>query len=364
MAQQTSSPEQPTPHSEQSTPRYNRHTPPQKHRARRGFSTFVFIALPVLCILISLGVGSYPINPADILKIFYGRIVGQELVSDSIAVGLVWQVRLPRIIAAVLVGAGLSVAGAVFQGLFKNPLASPYTLGVSNGAGFGASLAIVLSLSSLYVQASAIACGLISVGLTFLIASRAQKTTVTLILSGMLVGSLFSSLISLIKFVADPFDKLPTIVFWLMGSLAGADYNRILAILPFYLVAMAILYLFRWKINVLSMGDQEARSYGIDVRRDRGIAIVACSVITALVVSISGIIGWVGIVIPHLARMITGPDFRRIIPVSMSLGICYLLIIDDLCRSLTATEIPIGVITGIIGVPLFIYFIYQKKVRW
>ena len=168
----------------------------------------------------------------------------------------------------------------------------------------------------------------------------------------------------LLKFVADPTEKLPQIVYWLMGSLSNITYESILMILPLYIVAMAVLFLYRWRVNVLSLGDKEAKSFGLNVARDRGILIVACSVVTALVVSISGIIGWVGIVVPHLARMLVGPDFRRLLPASISLGICYLIAIDDLCRTVTAFEIPIGVITGIIGVPMFLYFIYRRKVSW
>ena len=324
----------------------------------------VFITLPLCLILISLAIGAYDISVSEVVQIVCGKITGKEPAIDAMAVNLIWQVRLPRVLGAVLVGAGLGVSGAVFQGLFRNPLASPYTLGVSNGAGFGASIAIVCSLSSLMIQMSAITFGLLSVGLTFLLAARGRRSTVTLVLSGMLVSSLFSSLVSLIKFMADPFEKLPEIIFWIMGSLSGISYEKLLRILPAYVISMAVILLFRWKLNVLSLGEQEARSFGIHVKRDRGISIVACSVLTALAVSISGIIGWVGIVIPHLARMIVGPDFRKLIPASLSLGICYLLVIDDLCRTLTASEIPIGVVTGIIGAPLFIYFIYKGKVSW
>lgn len=335
----------------------------KENRSIRGLGVCFFL-LPLGIILISLGTGSYDISPGEVAGIIAGRLTGREMVPDAMAASLLWEVRLPRVIGAVLVGAGLAVSGAVFQGLFKNPLASPYTLGVSNGAGFGAGVAIVLSLPSMMVQLWAIAFGLLSVGLTFLLSMRSRKSTVTLVLSGMLVSSLFSSLVSLIKFMADPFEKLPEIIFWIMGSLSGVSYDKIMRILPAYAVSMAVILLLRWKLNVLSIGDQEARSFGIHVRRDRGIAIVACSVLTALVVSISGIIGWVGIVIPHMSRMIVGPDFRKLIPVSASLGICYLLVIDDLCRTLTASEIPIGVVTGIIGVPIFLYFIYKRKVSW
>lgn len=320
--------------------------------------------MPLFLILYSLTLGAYQISSGDVARILYGGILGQPWTGDAMAASMIWEVRLPRVLGAVLVGAGLSVSGAVFQGMFKNPLADPYTLGVSNGAGFGASVAIVLAMPSVLVQLSAIGFGLLSVALTFLLAMRSKHSTVTLILSGLLVSSLFSSLVSLIKFMADPFEKLPAIVFWIMGSLAGMSYDKILRILPAYLIAMSVLLVFRWKLNVLSLGDQEAKSFGINVKRDRGIAVVACSVITALVVSISGIIGWVGIVIPHLSRMIVGPDFRKLLPVSISLGICYLLIIDAICRTLTASEIPIGVVTGILGIPLFFYFIYKRKVSW
>ena len=322
------------------------------------------IALPLLFAVGSLALGAYAISPLEVCQIILARITGQGAGVDPMAANLVWEVRMPRVLAAAMVGAGLSATGALFQGLFKNPLAAPDTLGVSNGAGFGAALAIVLGLSGFGTQVGAIVFGLVAVGLAFAIVSRGRASTVTLILSGMLIGSLFSSLVSLLKFVADPTEKLPQIVYWLMGSLSGVGYDAILAVLPLYLVFMAVLFLFRWKANVLSLGDAEARSFGIDVGRDRGIIIASCSVVTAVTVGRSGIVGWVGIVVPHLARMFVGPDFRRLLPASISLGMCYLIAIDDLCRTVSAFEIPIGVITGIIGVPMFLYFIYRRKVAW
>lgn len=322
------------------------------------------IALPVVFLVGSLALGAYAISPFEVFEIIVSRFTGNTEGVDQMAAGIVWQTRLPRALAAALVGAGLAATGALFQGLFRNPLAAPDTLGVSNGAGFGAGLAIILGASAVGTQLGAIAFGLAAVGLTFAVVSRGRANTVTLILSGMLIGSLFSSLVALLKFVADPTEKLPQIVYWLMGSLSNITYESILMILPLYIVAMAVLFLYRWRVNVLSLGDKEAKSFGLNVARDRGILIVACSVVTALVVSISGIIGWVGIVVPHLARMLVGPDFRRLLPASISLGICYLIAIDDLCRTVTAFEIPIGVITGIIGVPMFLCFIYRRKVSW
>lgn len=324
----------------------------------------VLIALPVVFLVGSLALGAYAISPFEVFEIIVSRFTGNTEGVDQMAAGIVWQTRLPRALAAALVGAGLAATGALFQGLFRNPLAAPDTLGVSNGAGFGAGLAIILGASAVGTQLGAIAFGLAAVGLAFAVVSRGRANTVTLILSGMLIGSLFSSLVALLKFVADPTEKLPQIVYWLMGSLSNITYESILMILPLYIVAMAVLFLYRWRVNVLSLGDKEAKSFGLNVARDRGILIVACSVVTALVVSISGIIGWVGIVVPHLARMLVGPDFRRLLPASISLGICYLIAIDDLCRTVTAFEIPIGVITGIIGVPMFLYFIYRRKVSW
>ncbi|MGP1442190.1 MAG: FecCD family ABC transporter permease [Anaerovoracaceae bacterium] len=324
----------------------------------------IFILLPIVFILVSLCVGAYKVSIPDVFKILTSIITSKTDGLEDMAISIVIDTRLPRILGAAMAGAGLSVSGAVFQSLFGNPLADPYTLGVSNGAGFGAAIAIVLSLSTVGVQITAMIFGMGAVGLTFLLSAKDVRSTITIILSGMLVSALFSSLISLIKFTADPFEKLPQIIYWLMGTLVGVNYKGLLSILPAYLLSMLVLFLYRWRINVLSMGSTQAKSFGIDTRNDRMAVIFASTLLTSLVVSISGIIGWVGIVIPHLARMIVGPDFRRLMPACVSLGICYLILIDDLCRTLTSLEIPIGVITGIIGIPIFVYFIYTKKVNW
>ena len=321
----------------------------------------LLVALPVAAVVLSLAVGAYAIEPGKVLAIIWSGLTGRAYEADPMAASLVWQVRMPRILASLLVGGALSVAGAVFQGVFRNPLASPYTLGVSNGAGFGAALGILLGAGMVATQLGAIGFGVFTVALTFLVASRSRRSNVTLVLAGMLVSSLFASLVSLLKFVADPTEKLPQIVYWLMGSFSSVSYEKILMIVPLYALA---LFALRWRLNVLALGDIEARSFGVDVRRDRGVAIVAASVLAALSVSVSGIIGWVGIVVPHLARMVAGPDFRRLLPASFSLGVVYLLVIDDVCRALTSMEIPIGVVTGIVGVPVFLYFIYRKKVSW
>lgn len=324
----------------------------------------VLCAAFVVVFICSLSLGTYHIAPLDVVALIAGLPTSESLQDAAMAHSLIWDVRIPRVCAAALIGAGLSCAGAVFQGLFRNPLASPYTLGVSNGAGFGAALAIVLSANALGIQFTSIACGLVAVLLTFLIAAQGKKSTVTLILSGMLIGSLFASLVALLKFCADPTEKLPQIVYWLMGSLSGITSASLLSILPFYCICLLLILLLRWRINVLSMGDTTAASFGIHVARERGIIICAASVLTALLVSIAGIIGWIGIVVPHLSRMLIGPNFKQLIPTSCVLGGAYLIIIDDICRCATALEIPLGVITGIVGVPLFLYFIRKKKVDW
>ena len=336
-------------------------SPTMKKRLGAG----ALILLPILCVLFSLTLGAYRITAADVFRILFGKVSG-NMPADikPLQVSMVMDVRLPRILGAVAVGTALAVSGGVFQALFGNPLADPYTLGVSNGAGFGAALAIVLSASSAAVQLSALGFGILSVGMTFLLAGKNRRAPVSLILSGMLVSAFFSSLVSLLKFTADPYEKLPQIIYWLMGSLTGVRYRKLAVILPGFAAALVILFLYRWRINILSMGNREAQSMGVNVQRDRTVVILAATLLTALAVSISGIIGWVGIVIPHLSRMIVGPDLRKLMPASASLGICYLLIIDDLCRTLTSLEIPIGVITGMIGIPIFVVFIARQKVSW
>ena len=322
------------------------------------------VVLPLFIIIISLMIGSYSIDPSSVFEMIFKGFTGSESEESAVTQNLFWTIRFPRVLCAALAGAGLSLAGAVFQSIFKNPLASPYTLGVSNGAGFGAAFGIVLSLGTIGIQFSSVLFGLISIGITFLLAAKSRSSTASLILAGMLVSALFSSLISVLKLLADPFEKLPQIVFWLMGSLSSSTMAKFLYILPMCSLCILIIILYRWKINVMSMGDQEARSFGVNISRDRAIVVVMASILTAMIVSISGIIGWVGIVVPHLARLTVGPDFRKILPACVSYGICYLVIIDDVCRVISTSEIPIGVVTGIIGAPLFIFFIIKKRVEW
>lgn len=311
----------------------------------------------VVLIVASLAVGYYTIPVKTILQLF----TGGSGVPDQVRT-IVFNIRIPRIVASFLVGAGLSVSGAAFQGMFKNPLVSPDILGVSMGAGLGASLAISLGLSALSTQAFAFAFGIATVFLSYFIGSRAKfDNTVSLVLAGTMLGALANSLISVLKYIADPNDVLPAITFWLMGSFAKVDFAALQFSAVPMLVAGAILLSMRWKLNLLTLGDEEAKSIGINPGVTRLAAITAATVICSAAVCASGVIGWVGLMIPHMARGILGADYRRLLPASCLLGGFYLLLMDDLARSLISVEIPIGVLTSICGVPFFIFLIVNKK---
>jgi iron complex transport system permease protein len=264
-----------------------------------------------------------------------------------------------------LVGGGLSLAGASFQGLFRNPLVSPDILGVAAGAGFGAALGILVSGNPWVIQVSAFAFGIVAVAVTYGIGRvYHNSSTLILVLAGIIVGSLFSALLSLAKYVADPYDTLPAIIFWLMGSLSSVSNTDIIAVAPPILLGSICLYLIRWRINLLSLGEEEAQALGLDTKRMTVVLVISSTIVTASAVCISGIIGWVGLVVPHIGRMLVGPDFRNLIPVSAVLGASFLLVVDDIARTLTATEIPLGILTALIGAPFFAYLLTRKKVGW
>lgn len=327
-------------------------------------SLILLVFLPIILFFASFLMGRYPISPVDVVRTILSPIFPQLTVSSTVNT-IVWQIRLPRILAALLVGASLSMAGTAFQGIFKNPLVSSDLLGVSNGAGFGAALAILLSGSSIVIQVFAFVFGIISVSITYLI-SKAYKAggILILVLSGVAISAFFNSLISGIKFIADPEDKLPEIVYWLMGSLASVTMNEIIMIIIPLFIGFIILYLLRWQMNILAMGDEEAQSLGLNPSRVRLIIIAACTLLTSAAVSISGIIGWIGMIIPHMARMIVGPDNKVLLPASLSLGASFLLLIDNISRVVISIEIPIGILTAVIGVPIFLYLLRRGYSEW
>ena len=315
----------------------------------------VLLLLLVALICVSSLLGRCAVRASDVLAACLGWMGLAPTVHGGAQV--VMELRLPRIVGAVLVGAALSVSGAAYQVMFRNPMVSPTILGVSAGAAFGAAIAILLSLPVLVVHLTTFGGGLLAVAITYVVGvkfCRGGNTTLAIILSGIIVSTLFTSLLSMIKYVADPYDKLPVIVYWLMGSLASITRDNL--ILP--------LYFLRWKINLLSFGDEEAKSLGIPVERLRLTVIICATLMTAAAVAISGIIGLVGFVVPHLVRFIVGPDFRFLLPGSALMGGLFLLASDNLARTLWTMEIPLGILTSLFGVPFFLYLLIKYHHSW
>ena len=322
---------------------------------------------PICLFIVTLFLGRYFISPRDVLAILGQKIfrLPIETYWTETLETVVIRVRLPRAIMAALVGAGLSMSGASFQGMFQNPLVSPFILGVSAGASFGAALGLVLELPAIGIQFLAFISGLLAVVITYLTARIYKVTPVLmLVLSGMVVSTFFQAMLSLLKFLADDEEKLPAITFWLMGSLGSVGLKDLaIATIPI-LVSMTGLFLLRWRLNVLSMGEREARSLGVNNEAIKAMIIVCTTIISSTAVAFCGIIGWVGQVIPHFCRMVVGPDHRVLIPATMLVGAGYLILIDNLCRLLTATEIPLGILTAVIGAPVFAYLLRKTKGGW
>ena len=321
--------------------------------------------LPIIVGLISIGVGRYQIDFIVQIQILLSQIVPMEQTWTNMEETVVMNVRLPRILLAMLIGGGLSIAGAAFQGMFANPLVSPDILGVSAGAGFGASIGILLFGNSFTMQIMALVMGMLAIGFTFLIGGVKREMPIfMLVLAGVVTSALFQALISLVKFLADPEEKLPAITYWLMGSLGTASYSDLMIGGPIILVGILILYVLRWRLNILSLSEEEALSLGVSVNKLKWLVILGATLITAAAVSIAGIIGWVGLIIPHIARMIVGSNNQYVLPASISIGAVYLLFIDNLARSLTAAEIPLSILTAIIGAPFFAYLLRKTGGGW
>jgi iron complex transport system permease protein len=325
----------------------------------------VLTLAPVAVFFASLLVGRFVIAPTDVARILWSQLFPIEHDWSASVETIVMQIRLPRSIMAMFVGAGLAASGAAYQGMFRNPLVSPDILGVTAAAGFGAALALLLSRNAVELQLIAFAFGIVGVLLTYLLATVYRATPVLmLVLSGVVVAAFFSALLSGTKYVADPESKLPAITYWLLGSLNATSTRSLAMALPPIAVGGMGLMLVRWQLNVLAMGDEEARSLGIRTELLKGIVIACTTLITAACVSVCGIVGWVGLVVPHLGRMLVGPDHRALLPATLSIGATYLLFIDCVARSAVATEIPLGILTAMIGAPFFGYLLRKTRGSW
>jgi len=331
----------------------------------RSAAFLLMLAALVAALALALAVGPYPLNLSDVLH-GGARALGLEGGAPSPGEIVFGRVRLPRVAAGMLVGAALAGAGAAYQTLFRNPLVSPDILGVASGAGLGAVVGILLSLPVAGIQGLAFAGGLVTVALVYLIAAalRGHDRTLVLVLGGVVVGALAGACISLVKILADPYDQLPAITFWLLGSLAGVKLGDLAVAAPLVLVGLVPLVLFRWRIGVLSLGDDEARALGVDVAKLRAAVIAAATLMTASVVAISGVIGWIGLMIPHIARMLVGPNFSRLLPAAMLLGAAFMLVVDTTARSLARVETPLGILTAVLGAPFFLWLLARGKKTW
>ncbi|WP_442899655.1 FecCD family ABC transporter permease [Eubacterium sp.] len=334
-----------------------------KAKLKQSHRSILCLSITLLAVMfISFFLGRLDITPEQLLGILSAPLTGAVPFWTAQQASIVLYSRLPRILLAVMVGACLSTAGASYQGIFQNPMAAPDILGASAGAAFGASLAIINGWNGALIMLSAFFFSMVTVLVVYIISRMAKgDQTLGLVLSGIMISSLFSAGTSFIKLVADTQTQLPAITYWLMGSLNGSTMADVrFAAFPM-LLGMIPLFLIRWRINVLSIGDTEALTMGVDVRMVRFIVIVCSTLMTAASVAVSGMIGWVGLVIPHLSRRLVGNDYRSLIPATMLLGGCFLLVVDDISRNLLSTELPLGILNAVIGVPFFIYLLLRRE---
>ena len=345
------------------------------HRASStlpGRAGLIALAIAMLAAAIaSLAIGRYSI---DVSLLAATLTHFPEAVSTMIAGGdlpneelVLFKMRLPRIVGAILIGGALGMAGAAFQGMFRNPMVSPDLLGASAGAGFGAACAMLVAAPVGVITGSAFLVGLLAVFLTYLISiavGKGSANNVVLVLAGVVISALFQACISITKYVADPYSQLPGITFFLMGGLSSVTWKDVAVLTAPVAIGAVVLYGLRWRINILSLDDEESRALGMETQRVRAIVIVFATLITAVSVAVSGIIGWVGLVIPHFVRMLFGPDYRRLLPASFFGGALYLLIMDDIARGMFPMEIPIGILTALVGAPVFVLLLLRFKGGW
>ena len=328
---------------------------------RFRISLAVLAVLTVVVFISAISIGRLNAEqPFDAIKSLF-QAMGVDAGVSTVVFNYIVLLRLPRVLTTLLVGAGLAVAGVGMQAVFKNPLAAPDTLGVSAGAGFGAALSIILGLSSVFTQLFAFGFAALAVGLSLLLAKGKSKSITNVILTGIVIAAVFSAGLSLIQVLASPTDQLPRIVFWLMGSFSNSGYGTLIYLAPIVLLSMTVIIVLRWRINVLMFSDNEATTLGVKVRVLRVIIIICSTLITATCVSAVGIIGWVGLVIPHISRMIFGSNNRYVVPTSIFMGAIFITVIDTLSRVITPYELPISIITALVGAPIFLILLRIKR---
>ena len=332
--------------------------------SKAGYARLVFVtglALAALTVA-ALCMGRFSMNPADVLRVFHAALVGGE--ADEAMANIVFLVRLPRVAASLLIGAALSLSGAVYQSTFRNPLISPDLLGVSSGASLGAAIALYWSLSLRAVQLFAFAGGILAVLLATGVPKLLRNSSnLMLVLSGIIISSFMNALIGVVKFVSREQDQLSSIVFWQMGSLARVNTAQLLSVMPPILLCMVLMLALSWRLNVLSLGEEEARTVGVDIPKLRGAAILCASLLTACSVCVSGTIGWIGLIIPHFGRLICGSDNTKLLPVAVMLGGGFLLAVDTFARCLTSMEIPLSILSGLVGAPFYAWLLYRQRVK-
>ncbi|MFV0427233.1 MAG: FecCD family ABC transporter permease [Beutenbergiaceae bacterium] len=344
-------------------------TPPPENPPRRAWNrkhtlVLVFTCLLPVCFVISLGVGRFWVPPDQVVRILAANtgLWAVEPTWTDHMYTVITSIRAPRILAAMLVGGALAIAGAAFQGIFRNPLVSPGLLGISDGAAVGAAAAILLRLPALTIQFAALGMGLVTVFITTRIPRLfRQNSPLMLVLAGVIMSGFMTALLGVAKYVADPEEELGQIVFWTLGSVATVRLSDIALVVVPMLVAMVLLLMLRWRVTLLSLGDAEARSLGINVKTVRGVIIICATIATAGAVSLAGTVSWVGLIIPHLARLAVGEENRFLVPLSLIMGAIFMLVVDTIARTLTGSEIPLSIVTGILGAPLFLWLLGRQR---
>lgn len=334
-------------------------------KGRFGFFMVIAAALVAALFIASLSVGRFPIHPRLIIEILFGPGGDQVPREVALATSVVLNIRLPRVIMALVAGAGLGITGAVYQGVFRNPLVSPGVVGVTAGAGFGAALAILLFGWGPMLQVFGFAFGAGALTLTWWIAKKSEAASlVVFVLAGVIVNLFFQAMISLIKFTADSEEKLPSIVYWLMGSLSSASWKKIIWTVPVIILSSLVMILMRRRVNLLSLGSEAVRGLGVDPKKPMALVLITTTLTVSAVVSVAGIVGWVGLVVPHITRMIVGADHERLIPASALVGAAFFITVDTLGRTLSPQDLPLDVLTAVVGAPLFIWLLIRSKGRW